>query len=390
MSTKPLAGLRVLDFTRFLAGPYGTMLLGDLGAEVLKLEDRRQGDPLRVQGPPFYRGDGLTFHASNRNKKSLQVDLKDEQDLRFVHRLCEAADVVVENFRPGVMEQYGLNWEALSERHPRLIYASISGYGATGPLATHGAFDITIQAFAGYMSITGEEDRPPVKPGTSAFDLIAGMNLCTGVLAAVLHRTQTGRGQRVETSLMEGQVAFLANAALEYLDGFGVPGRLGSGHPQLVPYQVFPTSDGYLVIGAGVQNIFEALARALDRADLVDHPAFRSLEARLANRAFVNETIEGETRRYATQALTARLEAAGVPCSPVNTLDKVFAQEQVLHREMVVQLAPNTERATPAVGASVKYSGFDVSSGWSAPPTLGEGGAELAQHWLETSPRERS
>ncbi len=188
-----------------------------------------------------------------------------------MRELCDAADVVVENFRPGVMNQFGLGYEALKATNPRLIYVSISGYGADGPLAEQGAFDLTIQAYGGYMSITGEENGPPVKPGTSAFDLIAGMNLCTAVLAAVLHRLQTGKGQRIETSLLEGQVAFLANAALEYLYGFGVPGRLGSGHPQLVPYKVFRTADGYLVIGAGVQNIWESLARALGRADLIDH-----------------------------------------------------------------------------------------------------------------------
>ena len=285
------------------------------------------------------------------------------------------------------MDQYGLDYDTLRAGNPRLIYASISGYGADGPLAANGAFDLTIQAYGGYMSITGEEDGPPVKPGTSAFDLIAGMNLCTGVLAAVLHRTQTGQGQRIETSLLEGQVAFLANAALEYLYGFGVPGRLGSGHPQLVPYKVFRTADGYLVIGAGVQNIWESLARALGRADLITHPQFKDLATRVANRAFVNQTVEAETGKHTTEALAAMLEAAGVPCSPVNTLDKVFAEEQVLHRQMVVQLAKGTPQEIATVGASVKYSAFDITQGWSLPPALGEGGDELARQWL--SRRER-
>ncbi len=383
MTTKPLTGLRILDFTRFLSGPYGTMLLGDLGAEVLKVEDTRAGDPLRVQGPPFYRGEGITYHASNRNKTSVQFDLKNPADLQRVHELCDAADVVVENFRPGVMDQYGLGCDELRARNPRLIYASISGYGADGPMAEHGGFDLTIQAYGGYMSITGEENGPPVKPGTSAFDLIAGMNLCTGVLAAVLHRTQTGQGQRIETSLMEGQVAFLANAALEYLYGFGVPGRLGSGHPQLVPYKVFRTADGYLVIGAGVQNIWESLAEALGRADLLDQPEFINLAARVANRALVNDTVERETSKHTTLALTRILEAAGVPCSAVNTIDKVFDEKQVLHRQMVVQLAKGTNDEVATVGASVKYSGFDVTEGWTPPPALGEGGQEVASRWLK-------
>lgn len=382
MSAKPLSGIRILDFTRFLSGPYGTMLLGDLGAEVLKLEDTRSGDPLRVQGPPFFRGDGITYHAANRNKKSLQVDLKNPEDLQRVRNLCDVVDVVVENFRPGVMDQYGLGHQALRASNPRLIYASISGYGSDGPLAQHGAFDLTIQAYGGYMSITGEEDGPPVKPGTSAFDLIAGMNLCTGVLAAVLHRAQTGMGQRIETSLLEGQVAFLANAALEYLYGFGVPGRLGSGHPQLVPYKVFRTADGYLVIGAGVQNIWESLARALGRQDLIEHPQFRDLATRVTNRHVVNETVEAETSKHATAALVAMLEAAGVPCSPVNTMDQVFAQEQVLQRRMVVPLAQGSPLEVATVGPSVKYSAFEVTEGWTPPPGLGEGGEDLASQWL--------
>jgi len=382
-TAKPLNGIRIVDFTRFLSGPYGTMLLGDLGAEVLKLEDRRRGDPLRVQGPPFHRGEGVTFHASNRNKQSLQVDLKDDADLARVRELCMKADVLVENFRPGVMAQYGLDDATLRAANPRLIYASISGYGADGPMAPKGAFDITIQAYAGYMSITGERDGPPVKPGTSAFDLIAGMNVCSGVLAALLHRAWTGQGQRVETSLLEGQVAFLANAALEYLYGFGVPGRLGSEHPQLVPYRVFATADGYMVIGAGVQNLFEALAHALGRADLIALPQFESLPARLANRDRVNAAIEAETRKYTTAQLGELLDSAGVPCSPVNTLDKVFESEQVRHRRMVVELDPGTPQALASVGPAVKYSAFDVAAGWTAPPALGEGGEEVARRWLE-------
>jgi len=382
VTTKPLTGIRILDFSRFLSGPYGTMLLGDLGAEVLKVEDTASGDPLRVQGPPFFRGEGVTYHAANRNKKSLQSNLKNPEHLKRVRELCDAADVVVENFRPGVMDQFGLHYEALKATNPRLIYASISGYGADGPLAEQGAFDLTIQAYGGYMSITGEENGPPVKPGTSAFDLIAGMNLCTAVLAAVLHRVQTGQGQRIETSLLEGQVAFLANAALEYLYGFGVPGRLGSGHPQLVPYKVFRTADGFLVIGAGVQNIWESLARALGRGDLIDHPKFKDLATRVANRAFCNETVESETSKHSTELLAVLLGAAGVPCSPVNTMDKVFAEEQVLHRQMVVPLAKGTSSEVATVGSSVKYSAFEVTDGWSLPPALGEGGDELASSWL--------
>lgn len=382
MTIKPLSGVRVLDLTRFLSGPYGTMLLGDLGADVLKIEDPRGGDPLRVQGPPFYRGQGVTFHASNRNKRSLAINMKDGSELAFLRRLCERADVLVENFRPGVMAQFGLDYDTLSLTCPRLIYVSVSGYGADGPLASQGAFDITIQAFGGYMSITGETDGPPVKPGTSAFDLIGGMNACTGVLAALLHRERTGRGQHVETSLLEGQVAFLANAGLEYLYGFGVPRRMGSNHPQLVPYKVYAAADGWVVIGAGVQNIFEMLVHALGRLDLIDDPAFRSLEARLANRALVNDTIEAETRKYSVLELVDRLVTAGVPCSAVNDVATALEHPQVRHRQMIVPLAAGTPEETETMGASVKYSDFAVTEDWTPPPALGEGGREMADRWL--------
>jgi len=382
MTAKPLHNIRVLDFTRFLSGPYGTMLLGDLGAQILKLEDPCGGDPLRIQGPPFFEGDGLTFHASNRNKKSLAVNLKNPEDLALVRRLCEKADVLVENFRPGVMSQYGLAYDSLRQENPGLIYASISGFGADGPMASQGAFDLTVQAFGGYLSITGEQDGPPVKPGTSAFDLIAGMNISSGILAALFHRAQTGIGQRVETSLMEGQLAFLANAGLEYLYGFGVPRRMGSSHPQLVPYRVFRAADGWVVIGAGVQNIFESLARALGRPDLIDDPAFESLKARLANRSTVDAAIERETCKHTIRSLLDLLGSAGVPCSPVNNVDEALASEQAVHRKMVVDMAVDAQSSRRTMGSAVKYSGFDVTDGWTSPPALDGGGRELADRWL--------
>jgi succinate---hydroxymethylglutarate CoA-transferase len=385
MTAKPLNGLRVLDLTRYLAGPYCTMLLGDLGAEVLKIEPPGTGDPVRTQGPPFSDGEGITFLAANRNKHSLSVDFNDADALARLRELAARADVFIENFRPGVVKKFQLDYESLRHVNPRLIYASISGMGADGPQSEERAFDVTIQAMGGYMSITGEKDRPPVKLGTSAFDIIAGMNTFSGILVALLERGNTGQGQHVETSLLEGEVAFLANSALEYLLGFGVPGKLGSEHSQLVPYRAFATRDGWIIIGAGIQNLFEKLMITLDREDLIAHPQFESLAARLANRDLVNATVEQETKRYSTQDLAEKLRAGGVPCAPIATIDQVLANPQVLHRQMVVNLPDTVSGRSVTLGPAVKYSRFDITEGWTAPPALNEGGEDVAQSWLAST-----
>lgn len=382
MNKPPLKGIKVLDLSRFLAGPYCSMLLGDHGAEVLKIEPPAQGDPTRVQGPPFFDGDGLTFHATNRNKKSLVLDFKQTDDLRMVQELAARADVLVENFRPGVLKRFGLDYETLRVLNPGLIYGSISGFGPDGPMAEQGAFDLTIQALGGYMSITGERGGVPVKLGTSAIDMLAGMNLYSGILMALLGRSSTGEGQLVETSLLESQVAFLSNAAFEHLLGFGVPQKWGSEHPQLVPYRAFRTADGYVVIGAGVQNLFEKLVTTLDRPDLINDEKFTSLAIRLENREHVNATIESLTQQSYTALLVKRLSDAGVPCAPVATVEEVFQNPQVLHRSMMVEMnSSNAVRGT-TIGSPVKYSTCDITQTWQAPPKLNEGGKEVADRWL--------
>ena len=383
MTTKPLNGLRVLDLTRFLAGPYCTMLLGDLGADVLKIEPPGGGDPIRTQGPPFSDGEGITFLATNRNKRSAVIDFNDPEQLARLHELAARADVLVENFRPGVMERFGLDYATLSSANSRLIYASISGLGADGPQSGQRAFDLTIQAMCGYMSITGEKEGRPVKLGTSAFDVIGGMNAFSGILVALLERGSTGLGQRVETSLLEGQVAFLTNAALVQLLGLGTPQKWGSQHPQLVPYNAFKTEDGWIVIGAGVQNLFEKLMIALEQPELISHPAFESLEARLANREQVNNTIDEITKQYPTGTLLKKLTDGGVPCAPVASLEEVFENPQVLHRDMVVNLQGAPDGRGITLGPAVKYSRFDIKEGWTPPPRLDEGGEAAMRSWLE-------
>ncbi len=376
----------MLDFTRIYAGPYCTMLLGDHGADVVKVE-MPDGDPLRRQGPPFHHGNGMSFLAANRNKRSIVLDLKREEDRRRALALAARADVIVENFRPGVMERLGLDFETLARGNPRLVYASLSGMGADGPDSDKGAFDLTIQALGGFMSITGERGGRPIKLGTSVFDLVCGLNAFGAIILSLYRRQQCGIGQRIETSLLEGEVAFLVDAAMEYLVSGHNRTRWGSEHSQLVPYKVFETADGMVVIGAGYDSVFKPFLQVLGREDLLDDPRFRTQAARVEHRDAVYAVLDAEVRRHATGDLTDRMERAGVPCAPVNNMQQVFEHPQVLHRGMLGRLQHPKYGAVPTIGPAVKYSGFDVAAGWQAPPLLGEHNAEVCSDWLgETDP----
>ena len=379
---KPLSGIRVVDFSRFFAGPYCAQLLGDLGAEVVKVELPGNGDPLRIQGPPFLHGNGITFLATNRNKRSLTLDMQTEDGKKVARRLCLKADVVLENFRPDVMPRLGLDYESLAKDNPRLVYASISGFGADGPDMNLGAFDLTIQAVGGYMSITGERDRAPIKLGTSAFDMLAGMNCHSAILAALLQRSVTGKGQKVETSLLEAEVAFLVNAALEYLITGVEPQKWGSEHAQQVPYKAFRTADGWAVIGAGFPNFYEALCKLLGREDLLTDPRFADMPGRVTNREVLYGILDAEVVKHETDKLMAELEAAKVPCAPVNNMQQVFSHRQVKHRGMRQTLHHPAYGDVPSLGAAAKYSGFEVTAGWTAPPLLGEDTDAVLREWL--------
>jgi crotonobetainyl-CoA:carnitine CoA-transferase CaiB-like acyl-CoA transferase len=379
---KPLEGVRVADFTRLYAGPFCTMLLGDLGAEVVKIEEPGGGDPIRAQGPPFHHGHGMSFLAANRNKRSLALDMRRPEGRAIAHDLAVRADVVVENFRPGVMDRLGLGWERLATESPGLVYASLSGFGADGPDRDRGAFDLTIQAEGGYMSITGERGGAPIKLGTSAFDLVAGLYAKGAIVTALFQRTRTGRGQRIETSLLEGEVSFLVNAATEYLVTGRNATKWGSEHPQVVPYKAFRTADGWLVIGAGVQTLFERFVKVLGRTDLLTDERFATLADRVANRDHVYAVLDAEVARWTTAELAPRLNEAGVACSPVNDMAGVFSHPQVLHRGMLRHLEHPRYGRVPAIGPAVKYSASDVAAGWTAPPALGEHSRAVLKEWL--------
>jgi succinate--hydroxymethylglutarate CoA-transferase len=379
---KPLSGIRVADFTRFFAGPYCAQLLGDLGAEVVKVELPGSGDPLRIQGPPFHHGNGITYYATNRNKRSLTLDMQTEEGRKLARRICLKADVVLENFRPDVMPRLGLGYESLAIDSPRLVYASISGFGADGPDMNLGAFDLTIQAVGGYMSITGERGRSPIKLGTSAFDMLAGMNCHSAILAALLQRSVTGKGQKVETSLLEAEVAFLVNAALEYLITGVEPEKWGSEHAQQVPYKAFKTADGWAVIGAGFPNFYSAFCRLLGRDDLITDPRFADMSGRVTNRGILYGILDAEVVKHQTGKLIAELEAAKVPCAPVNNMQQVFSNRQVRHRGMLQTLRHPAYGDIPSLGAAAKYSGFEVTAGWTAPPLVGEDTDAVLREWL--------
>ncbi|HZY16697.1 MAG TPA: CoA transferase [Ramlibacter sp.] len=381
-ASKPLSGIRVLDFSRFFAGPYCAQLLGDLGADVVKVESPGGGDPLRQQGPPFVHGNGITWYATNRNKRSITLDLRSADGSSTARDLCLKADVVIENFRPDIMGRMGLDYASLAVQAPRLVYASISGFGPDGPDAGLGAFDLTIQGVGGYMSITGPREGAPVKLGTSGFDMLAGMNCHSAILAALLQRERTGKGQHVTTSLLESEVAFLANAALEYLMTGQEPQKWGSEHAQQVPYKAFETSDGWAVIGAGFQNFFEAFVGIVGRPELARDERFATMAGRVQNRLALYALLDEEVRKWRTADIIARLEQAGVPCAPVNNMQQVFANRQVRHRGLQVTLQHPRYGEVPSLGPAARYSQFDITRGWTAPPQLGEHTGEVLGDWL--------
>jgi succinate--hydroxymethylglutarate CoA-transferase len=388
MDRKALHGIKILDFTRLFAGPFCTMLLGDLGADVVKVEPP-DGDPTRSQGPPFHDGQGMSFLAGNRNKRSIVLNTKDPADRERARALALAADVIVENFRPGVMERMGLGYESLAKDNPRLIYVAMSGMGASGPFSGKGALDLTIQAEAGYMSLTGERDGKPIKLGTSAFDLVCGQYAVSGVLTALYQRSETGRGQRVETSLLEGILTYLVDAGMEWLVAGSLRPKWGSEHASNVPYKAFLASDGWLVIAGATQRLWLTFVEVLGRPDLAEDSRFATMADRVNSRDVLYEILDAEVSKWTVQALAARLDEAGVPCAPVNTLDRVFAHPQVLARGMKATARTRAGDELPVIGPAVKYGSFNVASDWRAPPPLGADTAEVLHEWLGSQPAGR-
>jgi len=378
--TGPLAGLRVLDFTWFLSGPYATMILADLGADVVKVEAPGRGDPSRKAGP-FIGELSAYFLSINRGKRSLELDLKSEAGQRTALELAGQADVLVENFVPGTMAGWGLDYDTLASHNPRLIYAACSGFGQTGPRAEQLAFDAIIQALAGTMSITGQPDGEPVRVGYSVGDLAAGLFLSIGVLAALESRHRTGRGQLLELGMLDAQLALLENAFSRYFATGQVPGPLGSRHPLIAPFQAFPTKDGHVVVAAGTEAQWGRLCQVIDRPDLADDERFATNSARREHLPALVEELSNVFERGATATWVALLNARGIPCAPIQTIAEAAVDPQVIARNMIVEV--NDPGAGPqlVVNTPLRFSDTPAAVTRSA-PGLGEHSTDILQEWL--------
>ena len=336
-----LENVKVVDLTRTLAGPFCTMLLGDMGADVVKIEEPERGDETR-SWTPFWNGESTQFVSFNRNKRSLSLNLREEEGLDIVRALAADADVMIESFRAGALERMGLGYGDICRINPGIVYCSISGYGRTGPMAEKPGYDLIIQAYSGLMDLTGDPDGLPLRVGFSLVDLFTGMMAYGSVVTALYHQRQTGQGQHIEAALLDGQVAALSYHATAYLATGVVPQRMGSGHPSLVPYQSFPASDGYFILGVANQGLWERFCAAIERPDLLADPRFQTNDDRVAHRAECVELLSGIFRTRTVAEWVEAIERAGVPCGPINRVDDVVNNPQVQARNMIAQLShPN-------------------------------------------------
>jgi len=351
---KPLEGIRVVDLSRILAGPYCSMLLADMGAEVLKIEPLPTGDEARNVGP-FLDGMSAYFISLNRGKKSVTVNLKDPRGRAVLLDLVGKADILLENFRPGTMKRLGLDFQALREVNPRLIYASCSGFGQTGPYAHRGAYDMIIQGMGGIISITGEPGRPPVRVGTSIADLGGGLFTTIGILAALQARERTGQGQHVDVSMLDALVALLENAIIRYTVTGEVPGPLGARHPSITPFEVFPARDGSVVMAVGTK-LWEPFCQALGRPELLEDPRFTTNALRTEHQAELFPLIAEATRTKTVAEWIRIMEDAGVPCGPINTVDKVVEDPQIKARGMIVEVDQGEIGKVRIAGFPIKFS----------------------------------
>lgn len=376
---QPLQDIRVLDLSRVLAGPYCTMVLGDLGAEVIKVEPP-EGDETRGWGPPFAGGESAYYLCVNRNKRGMLVNLKMEEGKSILRELALQSDVLVENFRPGTLKKFGLDFEALHTLNPRLIYCSISGFGQTGPLRDMPGYDFMIQAMGGVMSITGEPDGEPMKVGVAVADLFAGQNAVIAILAALQARTFTGEGQFIDIALFDSELGWLANVASNFLISGKNPKRYGNAHANIVPYQSFQASDGWLVVAVGNDRQFESFCNVIGSPELALDEHFTTNSARVQNRdvlipllkpIFLEKTVSGWLSLIGDQ----------FPCGPINNFEQVFAMRQVREREMLVEMPHPTIGVLPLVGSPLKMKGTPVQYK-SPPPLMGEHTADILKDVL--------
>ena len=382
----PLDGMKVLDLTRVLAGPYATMLLGDLGAEVIKIEQPGTGDESRNFGP-FKNGFSLYFMSVNRGKQSVTLNLKTERGQSIFKQLLKQSDILVENFRPGTMQKLGLDYNTLKAEYPSLIYAACSGFGQTGPYAQQGAYDMIIQGMGGIISITGEPDRPPVRVGTSISDITAALFTTIGVLSALHHRNRTGRGQFVDVAMLDSLVAVLENAVVRYFATGEAPKPLGARHPAITPFEAFASADGHVIIALGNDTLWAKFCEHVDRQELIVDERFQTNADRTENHSELFPILSEIMSQRKTDDWIDALGAIGVPCGPINAMDKVVSHPQVQAREMIARLAHDITGEVEVPGVPIKLS--ETPGNVDAPaPNLGEHTTEVLTGLLKMSPDE--
>jgi len=390
-NTGPLKGLRILDMSRILAGPYATQLLGDMGADVIKVERPGVGDDTRGWGPPYVTTDtgdatreSAYYMCTNRNKRSIAVNMADPEGAETLRRLAEKADVVIQNFKPKGLTKYGLDYEAISARNPKAVYCSISGFGQTGPNSHRAGYDLLAQAAGGIMSLTGDPDGVPTKVGVGIADIMCGMYASNAILAALRHRDATGKGQHIDIALADTQVAWIANEGVNYLLSGDEPQRRGNQHPNIVPYQVFECADGHAVVAVGNDAQFARFAVLIGLPELAEDARFTTNTARLEHRVALIALLEDRIRQIKKMTLVSDMEAAGVPGGEINTVPEVFASEQVAARGMKISM-PHPLAASghvDLIGNPIKFSETPISYR-QHPPTVGEHTDEVLAEWLE-------
>jgi crotonobetainyl-CoA:carnitine CoA-transferase CaiB-like acyl-CoA transferase len=390
----PLKDIRVLDLTRILAGPTCSQLLGDLGADVIKVERPGEGDDTRKWGPPFLKDaagadtmESAYYLSSNRNKRSVTIDFSQPGGQDLIRRLLPSCDMLVENFKVGGLSKFGLGYVDLKDQFPRLIYCSITGFGQTGPYAPRAGYDFLAQGMGGIMSITGEPDGEPVKVGVGIADVMCGMYATTAILAALHHRERTGEGQHIDVALLDSQVAWLINEGLNYLTSGTLPRRLGNEHPNIVPYKVLPCADGHFILAVGNDAQYRRFCEFAGAAELAGDPAFATNAQRVRNREALYARLPDITRRKTQAEWVDGLAKLGVPSSPVHTIDQVFEDPQVKHRGMKITLPyPGAKGGTvDLIGNPIKFSETPVDYR-RAPPTVGKDTDEVFAELLNLGP----
>lgn len=385
----PLEGIRVVDLTRILAGPYCTMMLGDMGAEVIKIENPDGGDDTRGWGPPFLNGVSTYFISINRNKKSLTLNLKNERGKELLRDLIRKGDVVVENFRPGALDKLGFSWEEIHRINPAVIFASLSGFGQTGPRRSEPGFDVVIQGEGGIMSITGEPDGPPSKFGASIADITAGMLAAQGVLLSLYHREKTGVGQMVDVGMLDGQVALLTYHANNYFGTGKLPPRRGNKHPSITPYETYECKDGYFNLGVGNDSLWRRFCDAMELNEIKEDPKFAINKDRVDNRLELQEILDAFFAEKTVGETLEALRGAGIPCGPINNLEQVLNEPQVLAREMVVDVDVPVAGPTKVTGVPIKLS-ETPGAVRTPPPTLGQHTEEVLESVLGMDEAQRN